>query len=116
MTTSKFVEVNGLRLHYLDYGSESKPPLVCVHGLSGNAHNFDAIGNRFASTYHVMSVDVRGRGDSQWGPGEEYTIPVYAGDLRIMLDKLGFARVTLIGTSMGGIISIYFAGNNGDRV
>src|SRR5947207_11738910 len=102
MATSKFVTVNQLRLHCLDFGNDAKPPLLCIHGLSGNAHNFDAIANRFSSAYHVISIDVRGRGDSEWGPPEEYAIPTYAGDLGLMLDQLGLRRVSLIGTSMGG--------------
>jgi pimeloyl-ACP methyl ester carboxylesterase len=116
MATSKFATVNGLRLHYLDYGADAKPPLVCIHGLSGNAHAFDALAPHLAPGYHVMSIDVRGRGDSQWGPPTEYTAPNYVSDLAAMLDQLGIARVTLIGTSMGGIISMMFAGGYPDRV
>lgn len=116
MAMSKFTTTNNLRLHYLDYGNESGPPLVCVHGLSGNAHNFDAIGVRFGSSFHVISVDVRGRGDSQWGPADEYTYQHYADDLAKLLDQAGLERVSLIGTSMGGIISIVLAGNQPRRV
>jgi pimeloyl-ACP methyl ester carboxylesterase len=116
MPASKFVDVNKLRLHYLDYGSEGKPPLVCVHGLSGNAHNFDLVGARFADRYHVISMDVRGRGDSQWGPENEYDIPTYADDLAGLLDAAGFARASLIGTSMGGMISMMFGGRYPERV
>lgn len=116
MATSKFAKVSNLRLHYLDYGSGSAHPLVCVHGLSGNAHNFDAIGAHFAASYHVISVDVRGRGDSEWGPPEHYDYFHYADDLAELLDQVGFKRVSLIGTSMGGVISIVFGGRHPQRV
>jgi pimeloyl-ACP methyl ester carboxylesterase len=113
---SRFFNANGLRLHYLDFGNPSKPPLVCIHGLSGNAHNFDGLAPHLSSDYHVMSLDVRGRGDSEWGPPGEYAPPVYVNDLLVMLETLGLDRVTLIGTSMGGIISMIFAGGYPQRV
>jgi pimeloyl-ACP methyl ester carboxylesterase len=116
MSLSKFITLNGLTLHYLDHGTEGKPPLVCIHGLTGNAHNFDALASRLNSHYHVRSLDVRGRGDSGWSVGTEYTPQNYATDLAGVLDELKIDRVTLIGTSMGGMISILFAGGYPHRV
>jgi esterase len=116
MPSDKFVDANGLRLHYLDYGNDGAPWLVCVHGLTGNAHNFDTLAPHLASKYHVISVDVRGRGDSQWGPPTEYLPQNYVTDLARMLEELGIARASLIGTSMGGIISMMYAGGWPERV
>jgi pimeloyl-ACP methyl ester carboxylesterase len=113
---SQFVTVNGLKLHYLDFGNASDPPLICIHGLSGNAHNFDALAAHLLSQYRVVSIDVRGRGDSQWGPADEYNQATYCSDLAIFIDQLGFERVTLIGTSMGGAIAMLYAGGYPDRV
>jgi pimeloyl-ACP methyl ester carboxylesterase len=64
----------------------------------------------------VISVDVRGRGDSQWGPPTEYLNQNYVTDLAKMLEELGVARMSLIGTSMGGIISMMYAGGWPERV
>jgi len=116
MATDKFVTVNGLRLHYLDYGGDAERYAVCVHGLSGNAHNFDDLAKHLAPRYHVISVDVRGRGDSDWGPPTDYLPQNYVTDLAAMLESIGIARTSLIGTSMGGIISIMYAGGWPDRV
>ena len=116
MAADRFIDANGLRLHYLDYGNDGAPWVVCVHGLSGNAHNFDALAPHLAAKYHVISVDVRGRGDSQWGPPTEYLPQNYVTDLARMLEGLGAARVSLIGTSMGGIISMTYAGGWPERV
>jgi esterase len=116
MPSSEFATVNGIKLHYLDFGKAGLPPLVCVHGLSGNAHNFDGLAPRLATARHAISIDVRGRGDSQWGPPGDYNPAVYVQDLAALLDHLGFRRVTLIGTSMGGVISMMFAGGYPDRV
>ena len=63
-----------------------------------------------------MALDVRGRGDSGWAAGTEYTPQNYAADLSGLLDELGIEQVTLIGTSMGGMISILFAGGYPHRV
>ncbi|HTY57069.1 MAG TPA: alpha/beta hydrolase [Candidatus Binataceae bacterium] len=109
MYESKFVTANGLRLHYLDFGNPSAPPVVCIHGLTANAHSFDDVAPQLASRYHVISVDVRGRGESQWGPVAEYTLPPYVSDLNAMLEALNIPRASLIGTSMGGMISMTFA-------
>jgi pimeloyl-ACP methyl ester carboxylesterase len=115
MAADKFITANGLKLHYLDFGGDG-PWLVCIHGLTGNAHNFDALAPRLTLQYHVISLDVRGRGDSQWGPPAEYLPQNYVSDLAAMLDQLGAKRVNLIGTSMGGIISIIYAGGYPERV
>jgi pimeloyl-ACP methyl ester carboxylesterase len=87
-----------------------------VHGLSGNAHNFDELVGHLAESYHVISIDVRGRGDSDWGPPTDYLPQNYVTDLAAMLDSIGIARTSLIGTSMGGIISIMYAGGWPERV
>src|SRR5277367_694706 len=92
------------------------PPLVCIHGLSGNAHNFDGLAPHLMDDYQVMSLDVRGRGESAWGPQAEYAPPVYVNDLAVMMNTLSIGRMTLIGTSMGGIISRIFAGGYPERV
>lgn len=116
MASDRFVNANGLRLHYIDYGNDGAPWVVCVHGLTANAHNFDALAPHLTAKYHVISVDVRGRGDSNWGPPTEYLNQNYVTDLAKMLEELGVARASLIGTSMGGIISMMYAGGWTERV
>ncbi len=94
MAADKFVDANGLRLHYLDYGNDGAPWVVCVHGLEP-AMRITSTRSRahLAAKYHVISVDVRGRGDSQWGPPTEYLPQNYVTDLARMLEGLGIARV-----------------------
>lgn len=116
MPEDKFQSAGGLRLHYLDFGGDSKPALVCIHGLTGNAHNFDALAPHLTPEYRVLALDVRGRGDSEWGAPLDYNPQTYVSDLKDFLDAVGIARATLVGTSMGGIISMMFAGGYADRV
>jgi pimeloyl-ACP methyl ester carboxylesterase len=116
MTQDCFVTVGGLKLHYLDHGGDGMPWLVCIHGLTGNAHNFDALAPELARRYHAISLDVRGRGDSQWGPPTEYLPQNYVNDLAGVLEALKIGRCSLIGTSMGGVISMMYAGGWPARV
>ena len=116
MATDKFVEANGLRLHYLDHGGDGLPWLGCIHGLSGNAHNFDRLAPKLTARYHVIALDVRGRGDSAWGAPTEYLPQHYVNDAAQMFDAIGIQRLTLIGTSMGGTISMMYAGGWSNRV
>ena len=113
---SKFLQVNGLRLHYLDWGNEAAPPLVCVHGFRGNAHSFDGFARRFGDRYHVIAFDVRGRGDSAWAPDGDYSMAAYTNDLAGAVDALGLQRFSYIGTSMGGRIGMLYAAGHADRL
>jgi esterase len=111
-----FLEVNGLRLHHLEWGDVSSPALVCVHGLGGNGHAFDGLARRMVGRYRVIAVDVRGRGDSAWATDKQYSVPVYATDLEGIVDQLGLEKFTLLGTSMGGRIAMEYASRHPERL
>ncbi len=112
----QFVRVGDLNLHYVEWGEAGAPPVIMVHGLSGNAHNFDNLAPYFASRYHVISVDVRGRGESDWAADANYSNDAYIADLEGLRQALGFERMSLVGTSLGGRISMTYAGTYPDRV
>ena len=112
----RFVKVGDLNLHYLEWGDVGAPPVVMIHGLTGNAHAFDLLAPHFAARYRVISVDIRGRGDSDWAAGGNYSNDAYLADLEGLRQALGFERVSLVGTSMGGRISLTYAGSYPERV
>ena len=112
----RYVQVGDLNLHYLEWGDAGAPPVIMVHGLSGNAHNFDNLAPHFAPRYHVISVDVRGRGESDWAADANYSNDAYIADLEGLRQALGFEQVSLVGTSLGGRISMTYAGVYPDRV
>ena len=114
--TSQFVTVNGLKLHYLEWGEPAAPTVVCVHGLTAHAHAFDGFAGRIADRYHVVSMDVRGRGDSAWDPAGDYSMTAYTSDLIGLVGVLGLQRFTLVGTSMGGRISMHYAAQYADKL
>ena len=68
-----FVKVGDLNLHYLEWGAAGATPVVMIHGLTGNAHAFDILAPHFLPGYHVISLDVRGRGDSEWAADGDYS-------------------------------------------
>lgn len=111
-----FVEANGLRHHLLARGTPGAPVVMMIHGLAGQAHTFDGIANILAARYHVYCLDVRGRGESEWGPPEQYTIDTYVEDLEAVREALGLQRFSLVGTSMGGFIAMQYAPKFPERV
>src|SRR5215510_4430547 len=64
--TGHYIEVGGLRLHYLDYGTTGRSLILCVHGGAAHAHWFDFFAAAFVAEFHVLGRDFPGHGDSQW--------------------------------------------------
>jgi len=114
--TSKLLTVNGLRVHYLEWGDANAPPVVCVHGYTSSAQAFNAPARAFQDRFHLIAPDVRGHGESAWSLAGEYQYRDQVSDLAALADQLGLARFILIGTSMGGIIAMAYAGAHGERL
>jgi pimeloyl-ACP methyl ester carboxylesterase len=114
--TAKTSTVNGLRLRYLEWGDAGAPPVVCVHGYTSSAEAFNALARRFMDRVRLLAVDVRGHGESAWSTDGAYRYEDQVGDLAGFVDRLGLGRFTLIGTSMGGIIAMAYAGAHADRL
>ena len=113
---SKTLTVNGPRVHYLDWGEAGAPPVVCVHGYTSSAEAFNAPARHFQDRFHFVAPDVRGHGESAWSTAGEYQYRDQVSDLAAFVDQLGLTRFTLIGTSMGGIIAMAYAGAHPDRL
>ncbi len=111
--TSKNVGIDGLTFHYADWGG-SGAPLVMLHGLSGHARTWDHTAAALSGRYHVLALDQRGHGDTDWAP--QYGLRPMAKDLLGFLDALDLGEVTLMGLSMGGLVSFVFAAAHSDRV
>ena len=112
----RFVTVNGLRLHYLDWGAEGKQPFIMLHGIGRIAHTFDHIAPRFNKDYHVIAIDMRGHGDSAWSPEGAYLVEDYAKDLAAFVEQLNLRDVVLLGNSTGGRVVQFYAGTHPERV
>src|SRR4029450_3796123 len=108
--------VNGLRLSALEWPAPGRQPLCFLHGGSAHAHCFDAVVPKFVGRYHVLSLDQRGHGESQWSPAQEYATQHFAADLLSVMDAMGWPRMALAGHSMGGHNAIAFSGWHPERV
>ena len=112
----RFVTVGGLRLHYLDWGTEGRQPLILVHGLDRTAHAFDHVAPHFVSRYHVLSFEMRGHGDSGWDPEGRYLVEDHVTDLEGFVRQLGLRNVILWGNSTGGRVVQVYAGMHPENV
>src|SRR5437667_1719034 len=110
------ITVNGLRIHYLEWGSTDKQPLIMLHGIGRIAHTFDHIAPHFASRYHVMSIDMRGHGDSDWDPKAAYLVEDYVKDIEGLAQQLRLRNIVIWGNSTGGRVAQVFAGLHPDLV
>jgi len=115
-STSKFVEANGLRFHYLDWGSPDSPPLVLLHGVGQTCHTWDLFAAAMAPHFHVMAFDQRGHGDTDWAPDRDYSRAAMVSDVAAFTAAAGLTDFFLIGMSMGGMNSMLFTSQHGARV
>lgn len=114
--TDRFVTVNGLKIHYLDWGNETKQPFLMLHGIGRVAHSFDHIAPSFKDNYHVIAIDMRGHGDSDWSPEGAYLVEDYVKDIEGLADQLKLRNMVLWGNSTGGRVVQVYAGLHPDRV
>jgi pimeloyl-ACP methyl ester carboxylesterase len=109
---SYYPSADGLRLHYRDYASSvvGRLPVLCIAGLTRNSRDFETVAPRIARTRRVLCADLRGRGASQHDPRwQNYHPGSYLVDLALLLAHAGVPRVVMLGTSLGGILSMLMA-------
>lgn len=119
LPTDHYVILNGIKLHWLDWGNAHLPHILLLHGGSLTAHTWDMAVLCLRHKYHFVALDQRGHGDSAWTP-EKY-LHEDAGDLmledtRQMIEYLNFEHMTLLGMSMGGMNTIRYAAGFPDRL
>jgi esterase len=111
-----FASGKGLRIHYLDWGTSGKQPLILLHGIARTAHNFDHLAPHFADRYHVLAVDLRGHGDSEWSRDGAYFVEDYVSDVEALIAELGLRNLLLWGNSTGGRVAQMIAGRHPELV
>ena len=108
--TSRIFYSQRLRLHYVDWGNAGAPPLVLVHGGRDHCRNWDWMARRLRKDWHVIAPDLRGHGDSEWSKSANYSMAGYVYDLAQLIHQLKLGPVTIVGHSLGGAITIRYAG------
>src|SRR5215472_1377088 len=109
---SRHADLDG-PVHYLDLGGDG-PPLVGVHGLGGSALNWIAVGEGLAAHHRVLALDLRGFGETPLGAGTRLRDNVRLLDL--FLREVVGRPATLVGNSMGGLLSVRQAAEHPDTV
>ena len=113
---SRFYISQRLRLHYVEWGDRDAPPLVLIHGGRDHCRNWDWVATDLARDYRIVAPDLRGHGDSQWLIGGVYRMTDYVYDIAQLFFHLGLEKAPIIGHSLGGAITLNFAGAFPDKV
>jgi pimeloyl-ACP methyl ester carboxylesterase len=106
-----FVVRDGLKLHYRDYpGDASRPPILCLPGLTRNSRDFAEVAERYSPRFRVLALEFRGRAGSDYDPQPmRYNPLTYAADVIELLNQVGIEQAIFLGTSLGGLVTMTVA-------
>jgi len=116
---------DGLTLHYRNYpgpnaegaGGSAKLPVLCMHGLTRNARDFGALAEALCATRRVIVPEMRGRGMSDYAPDSDTYSPLtYVQDVEKLLAEQEIERFAVVGTSMGGLMTMLMAAGRPGRL
>lgn len=113
-TKSNFASVNGIRLHYLDWGGTGQA-LIFLTGMGSSAYIFNKFAPRFTDKFHVLALTRRGQGDSDY-PESGYDADTLSDDIYQFMDILHIEKAVLAGHSLAGVELTHFAATYPARV
>lgn len=105
------IQVNGLNIHYVDWGGDSTRNLLLAHGQGGNARNWDHVARKLRNEFRVIALDQRGHGDSDHTL-EGYGVADFGADLAAFAEAIGIVPFDLVGASLGARNGIAYAGDH----
>lgn len=112
--TDRFLTLNGLNIHFREWGDLQLPPLIILHGFDAHSRSWDHVAAALTSHYRVIVPDIRGNGESSWAP--DYSWQLFIADTLGLMDALGIRQAVLCGHSMGGRTSYMLASQYPERV
>jgi len=112
----RYVSINGLRLHYLDWNGSSGRVMILLHGVMDNAQIWDSFAFSASGYLRIIALDQRGHGDSDWASPPAYSCNDYVKDLSDFIESLGVNRVLLMGHSMGALHAIKYTSMKPEKV
>jgi len=111
----RFIDVDGARIHYIDEGAG--PPIVLIHGLAGQMHNFThSLLERLKADHRVIILDRPGNGHSIPAPGASAAADAQAALIARFIAALGITRPLIVGHSLGGAIALYLGLNHAEQI
>ncbi|MBW2141259.1 MAG: alpha/beta hydrolase [Deltaproteobacteria bacterium] len=112
----KWLEANGFKLHYLDWGNPDRQPILLLHGFLGHAHVWDDFATEICHDFRVLALDQRGHGQSQWASDGTYSLDDHFSDLNTFIELLALDKPVLMGHSMGGRNALFYTACLPERV
>lgn len=106
---SSNIVLRQLRFHFLEWGRRGNPAIVLLHGGHQSCHSWDLVSLHLARKYHVLALDQRGHGDTEWARDVEYTNHTMSQDAEAFIKAMNLDRPVLIGHSMGARNSMLLA-------
>lgn len=114
---SDFIEIDGIRIHFQDFGEESAATIIMIHGYAASTHAWSICAPRLAEEgYRVITIDLVGFGFSEKPKWFDYTIDAQARMVERFMDRLGIGRATIVGSSYGGAVAATLALDYPERV
>ncbi len=114
---SQFVNVDGARVHYQEFGEASAPPIILIHGYTASVYVWKSAAPLLAEAgFRVIAVDLLGFGYSEKPQWFDYSIQSQARMVSRFMDRLGVGRATVVGSSYGGAVALEIALNDPERV
>ncbi|REJ75397.1 MAG: alpha/beta hydrolase [Acidobacteria bacterium] len=114
---SNFTEVDGISVHYQEFGDKSDPTLVLIHGFTASTYVWKTVAPALAAQgFHVIAPDLPGFGYSEKPAWYDYSIGSQSRVIQRLMNRLGVGKATLVGSSYGGAVSMWFALDNPERV
>jgi pimeloyl-ACP methyl ester carboxylesterase len=108
--TSRIYFSQRLRLHYVDWGNPTAPPLLLVHGGQDHCRNWDWVAAQLRHDWHIIAPDLRGHGNSEWSQDGAYGMSNHVYDLAQLIHQQELAPVTIVAHSLGGNIALRYTG------
>ena len=110
--TSKFVEVNGARIEYMEWGNPENQSVIMLHGTNAHAHWFKFIGSMLSEKYHFVVMSFSGMGGSDWR--SFYTRDTFVDDVWGVVKDTGMENPIVVGHSFGGMVSLITASKHSE--
>lgn len=114
---SQFTHVDGIKVHYQEFGDAAKPPVILIHGYTASVYVWKSTAPLLADAgLRVIAVDLVGFGYSEKPAWFDYSIQSQARVISRLMDRLGIGRATIVGSSYGGAVALNFTLDHPARV
>jgi pimeloyl-ACP methyl ester carboxylesterase len=114
---SNFVEIDGMKVHFQEFGVTNDPVMLLIHGFTASTYVWKTVAPVFSEQgYRVIAVDLIGFGFSEKPAWFDYSIASQSRMILRFMNRLGIGKATLVGSSFGGAVSSWFTLDNPERV